>query len=78
VKESRQIIIISFIEIIFRIFFFLRKKNNKRVMQIDIKIEIKDLKSNISKESKIFIQNCAINSNELIVKKKKYININLQ
>ena len=77
-KESRQIIIISFIEIIFRIFFFLRKKNNKRVMQIDIKIEIKDLKSNISKESKIFIQNCAINSNELIVKKKKYININLQ
>ena len=58
----------SLVEIILKKFNFLRKINKKKIMQIVIKSKTKDLKNKISKKSKNFIQNKAINSVVLILK----------
>ena len=47
-------------------------------MQIVIKSKTKDLKNKISKKSKNFIQNKAINSMVLVIRKKLYIHTNLK
>ena len=59
--------------IILKKFNFLRKINEKKITHIVIESKTKDLKNKISKKSKNFIQNKAINSVVLITKKKLYI-----
>ena len=68
----------SLVEIILKKFNFLRKINKKKTTHIVIESKTKDLKNKISKKSKNFIQNKAINSVVLIIRKKIYIHANLK
>ncbi len=69
---------ISFVEIILKIFNCLRNNNIIKIIEIVNISKIKDFRNKTSKKLNILIQNKAIKSIVLIVKKKIYIIVNFK
>ena len=69
---------IYLVEIIFKIFNFLRNNNKIKIVQIVNISKIKDLRNKTSRKSSISIQNKATKSIVLIAKKNIYIIINFR
>ena len=69
---------ISFVEIILKIFNCLSNNNIIKIIEIVNISKIKDFRNKTSKKLNILIQNKAIKSIVLIVKKKIYIIVNFK